>query len=370
MASSMGRMRRGVKRARRASLVCFTAAGLIYVGWACSAGMAADSARASTLDVAQIHKAATDANSLYLDEGGRVHAVEAFQRLVRIKGPSGQEEAVRKEVQRMLSEAGAVVVPTEREDQEAPYNLVMELPGSGVLAGRPGILLNAHLDTIHACTPEFMEFDAKSGDFYHRHEAESDKPSSFGGDDRSAVAVIVEAVRWLQAEYWSQGVPHRRILLVFTADEERGCIGAKYLREHAPEVFADLEISLSIDGPLDFRSDYPRDSFVLVVSASDSGIMPYEHMIELTEEFCKRTGTRFGQTEIGLGMGDFAHFPACARAGLHLRSVVRGFHRRERVNVQDLVSQIDLLCFLLLGWDRSPSEGEAGGVSETAVIWR
>jgi hypothetical protein len=47
---------------------------------------------------------------------------------------------------------------------------------------------------------------------------------------------------------------------------------------------------------------------------------------------------RFGRTEIGLGMGDFAYFPASARAGLHLRSPVRGFHNRERVKVRDLIN--------------------------------
>ena len=56
---------------------------------------------------------------------------------------------------------------------------------------------------------------------------------------------------------------------------------------------------------------------------------------------------------LGLSMRDFAHFPASARAGLHLRSPLRGFHSRERVNVQDLINHIDLLCYLLLGCDHS-----------------
>jgi hypothetical protein len=51
-------------------------------------------------------------------------------------------------------------------------------------------------------------------------------------------------------------------------------------------------------------------------------------------------------------MGDFAYFPAEARAQLHLRSPVRGWHNRERVKVQDLVTHADLLCLMLLDWDR------------------
>jgi putative aminopeptidase FrvX len=329
----------------------------------------AHSASPTALDVENIHKAAANAKSLFLGEAGRIQAVDTFMRLVRIKGPSGLEQPVREELLRILTQAGAAAVSTKTNDPAAPCNLIMEIPGSGDLAGRPGILLNAHTDTIERSTPEFVAFDDRTGDFYHQHESDSQKSSSFGGDDRSAVAVIVEAVRLLQANQWARGVAHRRILLVFTAEEEQGLLGAKYLSLHEPALFASLEISLSIDGPLDFRSNYPRDSFVAVVSESDSVIMPYKHVLELMQEFCGRSGTRFGRTEIGLGMGDFSCFPASAHAGLHLRSPVRGFHRTERLNVQDLINHIDLLCYLLLGWDHSPPanispQTSAGGTDE------
>jgi putative aminopeptidase FrvX len=314
------------------------------------------SATPTALNLEQIHKAAINAHSLFLDEAGRIQAVDTFLRLVRIKGPSGKEQAIQQELQRILTKTGAAVVALKSDGDQAPCNLVMEIPGSGALADRPGILLNAHVDTIGRSTPEFLAFDANTGDFYHLHETDPKKSSSFGGDDRSGVAMIVEAVRLLQANYWARGITHRRILLVFTADEERGCKGAKYLSKHEPDLFAALEISLSIDGPLDYLSDYPHDSFVAVVSDSDYKIMPYKHVIRLMQDFCTRTGSRFGRTETGLGMGDFAHFPASARAGLHLRSPVRGFHRRERVNIQDLISHIDLLSYLLLGWDDSLPE--------------
>jgi len=329
----------------------------------------AHSASPTALDVENIHKAAANAKSLFLGEPSRIQAVDSFMRLVSIKGPSGLEQPVKEELLRTLTQAGAVVVSTQTDDPTAPCNLIMEIPGSGDLAGRPSVLLNAHTDTIERSAPEFLAFDESTGDFYHLHESDSQKSSSFGGDDRSAVAVIVEAVRLLQANQWARGVAHRRILLVFTAEEEQGLLGAKYLSLHEPALFASLEISLSIDGPLDFRSNYPRDSFVAVVSESDSVIMPYKHVLELMQEFCGRSGTRFGRTEIGLGMGDFSCFPASAHAGLHLRSPVRGFHRTERLNVQDLINHIDLLCYSLLGWDHSPPanispQTSAGGTDE------
>jgi cytohesin len=368
MIGQMGEIRQDVKGVCKALSVCLTAAGLVYLGCTSSATARTDSTRPTALDVGQINKAATAAESLFLDGAGRIHAVETFQRLVCIKGPSGQEELVRKEVQRMLTEAGAVVVPAKSSNPEAPLNLVMEVPEAGDLVGRPSILLNAHLDTITRSTPEFLAFDGSTGDFYHLHETEPGKSSSFGGDDRSAVAVIVETVRLLQANYWSRGVPHRRILLVFTAEEERGGVGASYLSKDEPDLFTDLDISLCIDGPLDLNSDYPRDSFVAVVSESDSTIAPYKHVLELMQEFCGRTGARFGKTETGLGRGDMAHFPSSARAGLHLRSVVRGSHSRERVNVQDLVNQIDLLCYLLLDWDHSLPLQEAAARGDTGLV--
>jgi putative aminopeptidase FrvX len=324
-------------------------ASVLIFGW----NGLADSATPASLDIRQIHNAATNAHSLFLDDARRMGAVDTFLKLVRIKGPSGQEQSVREEVKRILTLAGTGTVPAKGQDPEAPCNLVMEIPGSGGLADQPCILLNAHLDTIERSTPELLAFDAGTGDFYHRHEADSEESSSFAGDDRSGVAVLVEAIRHLRADYWNRGVAHRRILLVFTADEERGCVGAKYLSQREPNLFTALEVSLSMDGPLDFRSDYPRDSFVAVVSESDSRITPYKHVLGLMREFCERTRSRFGRTETGLGMGDFAYFPPSAHAGLHLRSPARGFHEKERVNVQDLINHIDLLYYLLLGWDYS-----------------
>ena len=100
--------------------ICLFAAGLIFPACASSATAQTDSARTAALDVGQISKAATDANSLFLDDAGRIHAVEAFRKLVSIKGSSGREELIRKEVQRMLTQAGAVVVPAKNNDRKAP----------------------------------------------------------------------------------------------------------------------------------------------------------------------------------------------------------------------------------------------------------
>jgi putative aminopeptidase FrvX len=276
-----------------------------------------------------------------------------FVRLVQIKGISGQEEHIREEVKHILTTIGARELPLARNEPDAPLNLLMEIPATGRFTNKPAILLNAHLDTVAWTTPERMAFEPTTGDFFHLDENTPGETSSFGGDDRTGVTVIVEAVSQLQTEYWRRGVDHRRVVLLFTAKEERGCLGARYLRDHQPDVFANLDISLSIDGPLDLRSDYPRDSFVAVVSDRDAGMAPYGRVLELMNDYCVRTKHHFGRTEVGLGLGDFAHFPGTAHAGLHLRSPVRGWHNQERVKLDDVIHHVDLLCFLLLAWDHS-----------------
>jgi putative aminopeptidase FrvX len=303
------------------------------------------------IDLASINRAAVDVHSSMLDSTGRVNAIDTFIKLVKIKGPSGEEQAVGEEITRLLSPIGAKPVPLKNADPKAPHNLVMQLPATTSLRSQPALLLNAHIDTISKSTPELLAFDPGKSDFYHRDDSNADKISSFGGDDRSAAAAIIAAVTYLHRAYWSGGREHRRILLVFTAEEEKGCLGAKYLADHEPQLFEKVDLTLAMDGPLDLRSSYPQDAFVIVCKENDRTQDPYKKLIGLIATFCERSGQRFGQTEYGLGMGDFAYFPPAAHAALHLRSPVRGWHTHERIKLQDQINHTDLLCSIVLGWD-------------------
>lgn len=316
-------------------------------------GLALSATPAAGLNLGQIDRAASNAPSLYLNASQRIEAIRTFLALVQIKGSSGQEQLIRDAVKRLLTPGGAVEIPFKVAGSNAPLNLVMELAATGALTNAPGLLLNAHLDTLAQSTPEHLMFDPASGDFHHRFQPEPNRNSSFGGDDRSGVAAIVEAIRVLHTNYWRRGVPHRRIVLVFTADEERGCIGARYLARHQPELFAHLDLSLSMDGPLDFHPNPPTNRVIAVVADPDSTNPPYRRVLELLRDFSARTQIAFEHTEYGLGRGDFAYFPAAAHAGLHLRSPVRGYHTRERVNVRDQINHVDLFCHLILGWDQA-----------------
>ena len=297
-------------------------------------------------------KSASEAQTQILSKSERERAIETFLQLVQIKGPSKKEQDINDELKRVMTTLGAREILLKETAEPAPLNLIMEIPATPSLADKPGILLNAHIDTIDVTDPERISFDHAPQDFFHLDEKVPGKPSSFGGDDRSGVAVIVEALRVLHDQFWSKGVPHRRIVILFTAEEEIGLKGAKYLARTQPHIFEGLDISLTMDGPIELESNYPKDSFVFVVSKQNESVPPYAGFISLAGDYCKRAKKNFGLTEIGLNSGDFAAFPPEAKAGLHIRSPVRGWHSKERVKVSDLVAHVDLFCYLLLGWDQ------------------
>lgn len=298
----------------------------------------------------EIRQASAKLKSIHLSASQRYQALNSFINLVRVRGASGNEAEIRKVIKEQLENFGAQEWKLSTE-QSAPINLVMVVPASPEFKGKPGILLNAHMDTIAQSSPEFLRFDKDRSEFYHLHDDIDSKNSSFGGDDRTGVACLTESIRILHENHWSKGQPHRKIILVFTADEERGLKGAKYLTQHHPDVFDNLDWSITIDGPLDFHIKYPEYSIVAVVADSDRNRYPYNKIIQFAHNYCDKSDQRLALTRFGLGMGDFAAFPEKARAGLHFRSPVRGFHNKERVLMQDLINHIDLVCHLVLEWD-------------------
>ena len=320
----------------------------VVLAFACCSLIAVSEVLAA--DAAAEKAAALKAASLVLTEAERGAMPGAFRELVGIRGPSGKEHEIRARLKAELAALGATEVPT---NANGPMNLVMEFPASPSLAKVPGVMLNAHIDTVPHSDPGRMAFEESSGDFVHLDTGVAGKTSSFGGDDRSAVAAIVSALRAVHARYWAKGVPHRRIVVLFTAEEERRLAGAGFIARDQPKVFADLEFALAMDGPLDLQSKYPEDSFVAVLAEADETRAPYDRVLRLVSDYCQQSGRKFGKTELGLGMGDFAAFPPEAKAGLHLRSPVRGWHNNERVGVRDLVSHADLLAFLLLRADHA-----------------
>jgi tripeptide aminopeptidase len=141
-------------------------------------------------------------------------AARLMVRLCEIPSPSRQEELVAEAVRAELRALGAEVT----EDGAAA-----EIgAGCGNIVGRfaptaqggTPIVLCAHLDTVPVTGP--IEVELVDGHLTNRHGA------VLGGDDKSAVAVMIEAMRRVRDE----GLPHAGVELLFTPCEEIGLRGA------------------------------------------------------------------------------------------------------------------------------------------------
>jgi tripeptide aminopeptidase len=140
---------------------------------------------------------------------------ELFLELCAIPSPPGQERAVADRVTRELDAIGLVW----EEDDSGPGigstagNVVCRLPGRS--EGGVPIFLCAHFDTV----PLEAELEPVVGDDGVVRNA---RGTILGADNKSAVAVMIEAARRIVAER----LPHAGVELLFTPMEEVGLIGA------------------------------------------------------------------------------------------------------------------------------------------------
>lgn len=136
--------------------------------------------------------------------------------LCAIPSPSRQEGEVAARVRAILTELGAEV--SEDDAAEAiPAgcgNIVARFPATA--PGRP-IAFCAHLDTVPNHGP--IDVVVRDGFLTNAHD------DILGGDDKAAVAAILEATRRIVED----GIPHPGLELVFTPCEEIGLRGAAHL---------------------------------------------------------------------------------------------------------------------------------------------
>jgi len=304
--------------------------------------------------------------SLFLSPQQKVETVETFVKVVGIKSWSRAEAVVREELRNRLLSLDFVEVPCGvTTDPNAPLNLVMELPASQEMRDRPAVILNAHMDTIQTdiqCTPEEMTFDAGRREFYHNRNM------SFGADDKAGIVTILSALEAAKTAFWDKGIGHRRIVVIFTAQEEAkpGAVGARYLASKHPELFEGVEMTLVMDGPLDFDVEsarkaknpidpaeavYPKHSFVIVVDEERSRVPPFSGVMASVKDICRFKNVSYFKTELGLGGGDCAGFPVQAKADLTIRVPHLGWHTHEKVKLDDFFNHVDLFTYILLRLD-------------------
>jgi len=158
------------------------------------------------------------------EQGERRALGELFAELCAIESPYGHERACADRVAAELRALGLDV----SEDDAGPVagsdagNLLASVPsanggiegGGPVAAGRAGILLCAHLDTVPLTGP--VEPVCEEGVWRNRHDA------ILGADNKAAVAVMLQAAR-----RWVREPPPVPVELLLTVCEEHALAGAK-----------------------------------------------------------------------------------------------------------------------------------------------
>jgi tripeptide aminopeptidase len=141
--------------------------------------------------------------------------------LLATAGPSGEEEAVSRQIAALLRAAGAPAesIALDQAHRRSPRggqvgNLICKLPGTA--PGRRRLLM-AHVDTVPLCRGARP---VRRG----RWIVPADKQTALGADDRAGAAAILYAA----TEVLRRGLPHPPLTFLWTVQEEIGLYGARY----------------------------------------------------------------------------------------------------------------------------------------------
>ncbi|MGE5259011.1 MAG: M20/M25/M40 family metallo-hydrolase [Hyphomicrobiales bacterium] len=142
---------------------------------------------------------------------------ETFRSLAATGSVSRREGALAADLRRRLEVLGAEVWvdDTAAKTGSDTGNLFARLEGT---SNGPALLLNAHMDTVQPGEGVSVQF----GDGVFT----SNGQTILGADDKSAIAVILEALNVLRER---REVPHGPVEIVLTTCEEVGLAGARHL---------------------------------------------------------------------------------------------------------------------------------------------
>ncbi|MDD2390320.1 MAG: M20/M25/M40 family metallo-hydrolase [Desulfobacterales bacterium] len=144
---------------------------------------------------------------------------DTFKSLAEIDSVSTQEKDIRIKIQNLFDAMGAetLVDDSMAETGSNTGNLIVKFKGNRPV---PAMMFNAHMDTVDPGRGVKVLFN--DGVFT------SDGTTILGGDDKSAIAILIEVMRTIR----ERDLPHGPIELVFTVCEEIGLSGAKHLDTH------------------------------------------------------------------------------------------------------------------------------------------
>ncbi len=147
----------------------------------------------------------------------RTRLADLFVTLVRIDSVSGKEAKLAAALTEMLGGLGAAVIVDGAGEKAGSDtgNVIARFEGSE--RNVAPLLFNAHMDTVQP--GEGIRPSLVDGVFT------SDGTTVLGADDKSALAVIIEALRVIR----ETSLPHGPLEIVLTVCEEIGLLGAKHL---------------------------------------------------------------------------------------------------------------------------------------------
>jgi tripeptide aminopeptidase len=154
----------------------------------------------------------------------RAAAVGRLMRFLAVRGPTGEEAKIAKEVQAALKAAGVKPAMMRFDDANTRIplstqtgNLIVQLPGQGTRKGDAPLLFMTHLDTVPLGVGAQPRISGR--------KVVNDAATALGGDNRTGCAVLVS----LAAELLAHKPDHPPLTLLFTVREESGLYGARHL---------------------------------------------------------------------------------------------------------------------------------------------
>jgi tripeptide aminopeptidase len=161
-------------------------------------------------------------------------------RFLAVEGVTGREARIGKELVAALKEAGVPARSIRFDDAHSRIplptetgNLIVDLPGRGVLAGADRLLFMTHMDTVPLCAGAKPKRQGK--------RIVNGAKTALGGDNRTGCAVLVT----LAAELLRLRPDHPPLTLLFTVREESGLFGARHLR---PGDLGSVRMGFNYDG--------------------------------------------------------------------------------------------------------------------------
>ncbi len=135
--------------------------------------------------------------------------ISLFTDLVKIPSPSWHEQKVIEYIENYFMKGG---IKTKRFKCKDSFNLLATIPGK---SQKPAILFSAHTDTVVPCENVNPVITDK--------RISSDGTTILGSDDKSAIAMFMEAARVVK----ESGIEHGDIEILLTCAEEVGLKGIK-----------------------------------------------------------------------------------------------------------------------------------------------